>query len=640
MRWNRRLGVFAALVALPLLLSATGLEEMYSAGPLPPGWGGDAYGHLFKIWKLYSHGYSPWITDWYSGYPFLRFYPPLSYLIAWAMSVPLGDPALAYKVVITLSLVIASLSAYLLGRELEFSEVPSLIMGISYSVNPWLLRMISPEGNFPRIVGASLAPLFVACFVRLAKERDSRPLCALPIAALPLTHHSLAVVVAPLAGLLWLGALIDESPGLEDLALRIRNTFITSVWAAVIASFWIVPFFLERNLAHFLNENSIDYLFARQSVPLTGPFIDEGPWSYYQGDLRILSAILALPISFVIMRRSRGSDIRVLSAFLSSSMVLISLLLSLGAQGPVPWLNRLPLLGMIPPYRWLDLTQLSAAVALGGLLEIFASLSRRKWLPVLLLLLLIPLYAESAPRMKYLAGTDFDPDLRSALQLVARDPDTFRFHQQGIIFRLGSMVSYSPALSGKPSLNGWYRQGDPLYPQHTQMEWEIENGRKEAGEKLAAFGVKYVLVDLNISKGLNLLRDLGFREVGRYGSIVVLRWDRASMLSCDGCKWKIEEWGDGYIRFRCSSNSSVGVRVSEAWYPHWIVRVDGRDEGKPERDELGLILVHLEPGDHVVELVFWDPMLLLTQLISSLSIAYVVVGSLMPRKERWRRPWI
>ncbi len=640
MHWDRRLGVLASLVALPLLLSAIGLREMYSAGPLPPGWGGDAYGHLFKIWKLYSHGFSPWITDWYSGYPFLRFYPPLSYFMAWAVSIPLG-PALAYKVVITLSLVAASLSTYLLGRELEFSEIPSLIMGISYSINPWLLRMISPEGNFPRVVGASLAPLSVACFVKLTKERDSRSLCALPIAALPLTHHSLAVVVAPLAGLLWLAALIDESPRLEDLALRLKNTLVTLVWAFAIASFWVVPFILERNLAHFLNENSIDYLFMRQSVPLTAPFIDREPWNFYQGDARMLMAFLSLPASILVVRRSRDADIRFSSTLLSSSLVLLSLLLSLGAKGPIPWLNRLPLLSMIPPYRWLDLTQLSAAVALGGLLEIMTSLSKRKWLPFLLLLLLAPLYAESVPRMTYLAGTDFDPDLETALRVVGRDPGTFRFHQQGVIFRLGSMVSYSPVLAGKPSLNGWYRQGDPLYPQHVQMEWEIENGRKEAGEKLAIFGVKYVLVDLNTSRGLNLLKDLGFTEVGRYGSIVVLRWNRSSMLSCEGCKLEMKEWRDGYIRFRCSSNSSVGVRVSEAWYPHWVVRVDGRDAGTPEKDGLGLILVRLEPGDHVVELVFFDPLFLILQVLSSAAIIYAIVRSLLPRKrEKWRRPWI
>ncbi len=639
MGWDRRLGVIASLVVLPLLLSATGLLKMYLAGPLPPGWGGDAYGHLFKIWKLHSHGFSPWIEDWYSGYPFLRFYPPLSYFMAWAASIPLGDPALAYKVIITLSLVIASLSTYLLGRELGFSEIPSIIMGISFSINPWLFRMISPEGNFPRVVGASLAPLSIACFVRLAKERDSRSICALPIAALPLTHHSLAVVVAPLAGFLWLTALVDETSGLEDLALKLKNTLSTVAWAFIITSFWMIPFILERNLAHFLNENSIDYLYMRQSVPLIAPFIDWGPWSFYQGSTRMLLALLSLPASIFALRRSQEADTRVLSTLISSFLVLVSLMLSLGAKGPVPWLNRLPLLSMIPPYRWLDLTQLSAAVALGGLLEMLVSLSRRRWLTLLLILLVVPLYVESAPRMTYLAGTDFDPDLERALQLVGRDPDEFRFHQQGIIFRLGSMVSYSPALAGKPSLNGWYRQGDPLYPQHIQMEWEIENGRKEAGEKLAAFGVKYVLVDLNVSRGLNLLKDLGFVEVGRYGSIEVLRWDSGSILSCEECELKMEEWGDGYIRFRYSSNSSAKVRVSEAWYPHWTVKVDGRDLGAPARDELGLILIQMEPGTHVVELVFRDPLLMLSQAASLTATIYALVRSLMPRREKWRRPW-
>ncbi len=639
MSWDyRRAGVPAALILLPLLLSLSGLMGMYTAGPFPPGWGGDAYGHLFKIWKLHTHGFSPWIEDWYSGYPFLRFYPPLSYFLAWAVSVPLGDPALAYKLVITLSLVLASISAYLLGRELEFAEVPSIVMGVSYSVNPWLLRMISPEGNFPRVVGAALAPLSIACLLRVVKRRG-RPVCALPIAALPLSHHSLAVVVLPLAAVLWLSALLDESLGLEDLAMRLKDTLVTLAWTLIAASFWLVPFALERNLAHFLNENSIDYLFVRQSVPLVGPFVESGPWSFYQGDFRMALSLIALPASILVIRRNRETDLSTLSALLSSSMVLVSLLLSLGAKGPVPWLNRLPLLSMIPPYRWLDLTQLSAAVALGGLLEMITSASKRRWFPVLLLLLLIPFYVESAPRMQYMAGTDFDPDLRRALQVVGSDPGVFRFHQQGVVFRLGSMVSYSPVFAGKPTLNGWYRQGDPLYPQHNQMEWEIENDREEVADKLDAFGVRYVLLDLDRSKGLDLLERIGFREVGRYGRISVMRWERGSMLSCEGCTLKLEEWRDGYIRFRYSANSSVEVRVSEAWYPHWRVRVDGRDVGAPLKDELGLVLILLEPGDHSVELVFWDPLSVVLQVVSSIAAVYAVVRSLLPKRERWIRPW-
>ncbi len=634
----RGAGIFTALIALPILLSMNGLWSMYSAGPLPPGWEGDAYGHLFKIWKLHTSGFSPWITDWYSGYPFLRFYPPLSYLLAWAVSFPLGDPSLAYKLVVTLSIVISSLSAYLLGRELEFSEIPSIVMGISYSVNPWLFRMISPEGNFPRIVAASLAPLSIACFVRLAKG-ERRPFCALPISALLLTHHSLAVVVLPLAGALWISTIVDEAPRLEEFMYRVRSTLITLLWAIVIASFWLIPFALERDMAHFLRENSIDYLFARQSVPPLGPFVDNGPWSFYQGDLRLTLAFSSLPISAVAVRRRGEVDGRLLSTLLASTLVLTSLLLSLGAKGPLPWVNRLPLLDMIPPYRWLDLTQLSAAVALGGLLEILTDLSRRKWFPLILLLLIFPLYLESAPRQAYLAGTDFDPDLREALLVVSSEGGVFRFHQQGVIFRLGSMVSYSPVIAGKPTLNGWYRQGDPLYPQHTQMEWEIENGRREAGEKLAAFGVKYVLLDLSRSEGLGLLKELGFTEVARRGSIVVLRWEKAKMLHCSGCSLELEEWRDGYIRFRCSSSSGAEIRVSEAWYPHWTVLIDGRNYGAPEKDGLGLILVRVEPGSHLVELVFQDPFLMIAQVTSAIALVYVTGRSLMPRREKWKRPW-
>jgi len=74
--------ILLSIILLSLSTASLGIYELFIEGFFPPSWSGDSYGHLFKIWKLYNYGWTPWIRDWYSGYPFLRFYPPLSYLIA------------------------------------------------------------------------------------------------------------------------------------------------------------------------------------------------------------------------------------------------------------------------------------------------------------------------------------------------------------------------------------------------------------------------------------------------------------------------------------------------------------------------------------------------------------------------------
>jgi len=118
-------GVKPLLIYTLLLLGFSLLVLKDFLGPgYPPSWGGDSYGHLFKIWKL-MEGYSPWIEDWYGGYPFLRFYPPLSYLVGAFFGLVTGSAIWGYKLTVLLAFLLAGLSTRALLREMGFSELLS-----------------------------------------------------------------------------------------------------------------------------------------------------------------------------------------------------------------------------------------------------------------------------------------------------------------------------------------------------------------------------------------------------------------------------------------------------------------------------------------------------------------------------------
>jgi len=523
----------AALTALTALtIVSVGIASLFQPG-FPPSWSGDAYGHLFEVWKLYHYGWEPWIEDWYSGFPFLRFYPPLAYLAAWGLSIIASDPVAGYKLLVALSIPLAAAFMYIALRRLGFGRLASYTAGVVYATSPWILRVVSPEGAMPRVFGFAVAPLtIIALHMVVEGRRWSEPLLAgFLFSLLILTHHTLAVTVAAISLIIVIAAIIHRDGGsFAKLLSRIgvkrfaTNFALLLVSAVLVSSFWLVPFIADRNLASFTSETGTDYLFRMQSVKPAQLITPEGMWSYFQGYLRFSAPLVLLAVALL----KRGRPV-VVSSILVVSVYLILVLLSLGAYGPTPWLNRLPLVEYIPPYRWLDALQMVYAYALAAAIDIAlpASADRRRRLvaAAIGLLIIAAAAAESYGRLEYLRAESFDRDLAAALNFIGGDNTTgWRFYQWALALSKGSMVGFSPAVAGKPSLNGWYRQGDPLYILHGELGWALRNDAAYAESLLRLFGVKYVVVDDGVpgsDRVKQILTSIGFAEVFRSGSVSV-----------------------------------------------------------------------------------------------------------------------
>ncbi|KUJ99684.1 MAG: hypothetical protein XD43_0648 [Thermococcales archaeon 44_46] len=530
------------------LLSLLILRNFLGSG-YSPSWGGDAYGHLFKIWKL-MEGYSPWIEDWYGGYPLLRFYPPLAYFIGAFFGKLTSSAILGYKLAVLFAILAGAVSMRLLLKELGFSDASSYLSGVVYAFSIYHLRVLSPEGNFPRFIALNLAPLLILALLHITR-RDWRysVLSGLFLATVGLAHHTLFVsfglIVLFLVPYVW----ITRKMGVRDIAL---NTLIAGITALSISSFWVLPFLLERSNAHFLKENSIEYLFKFQSVKLGDLLFPTSPWSFYQG----IAFYLGL-IGVAVLLKRREEEKALGAGLLGAS--LMAILLSLGYYGPVPFLNRLPLLDMIPPYRWLDGLSLVGALGIGALFEtlfeiipqkIGSSSERRKAVVGLLLAFLI-VFSLSDVRFQRgsLKAETFPGNYLAVLNYIGNDGSTgWRFYQPGLWITQGSRVSWAPALARKPALEGWYRQGDPAYPQHSYLNYAIEKDPGFAEKALKAYSVKYVIVDENYQGYKDIVRNLkhlGFEEVYSSGSFHLYRWKNFTFLQPKSSVLVVGSWPFG-----------------------------------------------------------------------------------------------
>lgn len=518
----RELSFLATTFILALLILHGFLAPGY-----PPSWGGDAYGHLFKIEKLMG-GYHPWIEDWYGGYPFLRFYPPLAYYAASVLGLPAHSAVIGYKATALLALVLGAYSARLLLRRLGFPDAPAYMASLAYAFAPYHLRILSPEANLPRFMGVLLAPLFMLALIYVFEGGRWKPVLAgILFATILLTHHTVAatlalsmIVVTPF---LWIRVGGRPRRLLEGVA-------VSAIVAVLVSAFWLIPFIVDHGNAYFLEENKIDYLFKFQSSRIEDILLPGGAWSFYQGLILYLGLMGALAY----YRRDRLLSATILIG------ILVPLILSLGYYGPTPWLNKLPILDLIPPYRWLDAVELFSSIGFAMLssqiIEAGRKTAGRRWASIIILaLLLAASLSDARYRISSLEAEEFPGDYLAVLNYIGNDQGKgWRFYQWGLATTQGSRIAYAPLLAGKPALDGWYRQGDPAYPQHSYLGYAVLHDKGYAEAALRAYSVKYVILDEKLRdtvKAEENLEEMGFKEVYEAGTFKLYEWSNYTFLT-------------------------------------------------------------------------------------------------------------
>ena len=257
-------GVAVALnLAMVFIRSLDGLPQ-----------GVDSTSHLFRIMlmsKTYrENGYIPqWNPDWYGGANLFLLYPPLSYYLAFVVSLAGLDPVSAYKLVDSLFLLFGPVTVYYLARCLQVDRREALLAASFMSVSPAVVENYIFYDRYPSIVSFPFVCLFMVALFRALEGKRKALFLACSGAlfgVIVLTHH-LSALCAALFGLL-----LALKKGLDErepfcVARSLIVTIASFLMGASLSSFWLFPFIAASGqlLGNPFYNRNVEFPFIRLS---------------------------------------------------------------------------------------------------------------------------------------------------------------------------------------------------------------------------------------------------------------------------------------------------------------------------------------------------------------------------------------
>ena len=219
----------------------------------------DIWPHLARtkiVYEAMRDGFSPFHTFmFYSGYPHLRFYSPLLYILGgFAALVSGGDILLSLRIVLLLLHVLSAGAMYLYLKRRRCAGAPndntSAALGaLVYVLVPWRVRHMAVLASYPQALLYLLLPLLLLVLDRLVERPSYRKalLLGLLFALAVLSHVIYAIYAA--AFLLICFLLGSGQPATAARAPRRRGLSATILIAAAVAiglaAFFLVPFLAE-----------------------------------------------------------------------------------------------------------------------------------------------------------------------------------------------------------------------------------------------------------------------------------------------------------------------------------------------------------------------------------------------------------
>ena len=320
------------------------------------------------------------------------------------------------------------------------------------------------------------------------------------------------------------------------------------------------------------------------------------------------------------------------------------------AFGPtVPWnpFQALPVFKTLIPFRALMLVVFALAVLAGlGVLTLERAVRRvpvNGWLALAALVILV----DFRPAGGVFTATEsyFTRDERAAYGFLARQGGNWRLWEPASPNTVRYAASYSLPLAPVLRFAGHWVEGTPI---HT---WELLDWG-DYNTALHILSVRYAMLrktDPQYSAIRAGAEAAGFTQVvwdsdtvevlekPDYRPVAVLRSPAASADPVGGDVAYVRE-SPTRIRVHAAPTSRALLVVSEGWYPHWRVSVDGAPAALERADEM-LLGVELEAGEHEVFFVYREPpYIAVTRVLSGLAALVLLVASvwnpkvLLPRE--------
>ena len=474
------------------ILAAAVLIKFFTGFPLDnqtiPG-GTDVAHFLTNTWYISTYGMTKWNYFWYGGFPFMRYYPPLAFLITSFIGKAMGF-LVAYKFVNNLFLALDVLAFYFFVREFKLSKEKEIVSTIIFSFIP-IFGYFFVDGRFPTLINVFFALLY---WKFLKRSLDNKKLTDITIAALfigisLLTHHTTTFLFI-LVSSVW--ALIYK-PSFGT----IKKLIAIGILTIGITAWWSIPFFLETlttstgglYLRSVGNVYVGDIMYRIRTSVLQSPFYTSNAEPYLLAVLAVFISAMAL-LSLKKYRDKTTRDFIILSIF------IIAMLLVVRYERSVIFLA-------VP---------ISIIVAEG-----FDTIKRKLRLvaEIAFIALVIASYFLIRPQMYEIPNY---PNIPKDGRVI--------FFPIGSAYVTNSMemknfydVIFSP-MSGQENIRGWHDESQ-LVGKDAAYKWGYilnvsdpqDIGKTEYYNLLSEGYINYVVVNKNATSFLNYFNDSMFKEI-------------------------------------------------------------------------------------------------------------------------------
>jgi hypothetical protein len=531
--------------------------------------GTDVSSHLFKVWYIAKYGLDKWNKFWYAGYPFLRYYAPLSYWISGFLGKFFGY-LIAYKLIIDLFYILLPIPFYFLVKDFKLNQKTIIISFLIFSlivIYPYYLF----DGRHPALISTFFAITFWYFLKRTIDtgKLKYKLLSVISLALTGLTHHFLIFLILPVT-LCWL-------IGYDFRKKNIINFLSIVFLSSLIVSWWFIPFLTEKSV---IAEKSIIELSPIESASRvsTQVFLANYAsdffaftWSQYAITLSIF--FLGILVLFSLLS---WKD-KVVKGFLFSLLVVLILFFVLNYK------------------RSLILVPIPLSILVGIALQ---NIDRKFILsPFLLIILLISFFSLKAITYSYPDVPSLPSDGR-----VMYLPAGVAFQEANEKGKLMFEALLVPT-AGNEYILGWYPESQSV--EKTKFNELVANPfQKNYSFYLRSGWVNYIVVNKRFENIVNLFKENeNFKQINETKLFYIFELQPKSTyveINNNPVSVNVTRGRDEiYINFYCKDGE---ILIKESYHPKWKAFLNG-EELTLRNNNFGFIITHIEKNEGNCSLV-------------------------------------
>lgn len=182
------------------------------------------------------------------GYPQFQYYGPLPYYFMGGLAFMGIDYLSAVKIGFIFALILGNITMYFLGNYL-YGPWGGLLSSLAYAYSPFRSSDVYSRGAMAESWAFVFLPLIVLTILKFLKTPKLRSLClaSISLSLLFVTHNVTTLTFGPLFAILFLITGVINKISFKNIA---KYFAILLFWSVALASFFFLPAYLEKGLAH------------------------------------------------------------------------------------------------------------------------------------------------------------------------------------------------------------------------------------------------------------------------------------------------------------------------------------------------------------------------------------------------------